>query len=140
MKPVNSLNLFSIVMYNLWHYLSTLCDKVCEWLAFSPGTRVSSTNKTDRHDITEILLKVALNTINKPNIHYLQLVGGVEYLVEVKVQFGILNISIIGRLKYIPERGHRLFVCCYCDAKIIVFILFWFHAGKCHQINVFQPP
>ena len=27
------------------------------------GTPVSSTNKTDRHDITEILLKVALNTI-----------------------------------------------------------------------------
>jgi len=26
---------------------------------------VSSTNKTDRHDITEILLKVALNTINQ---------------------------------------------------------------------------
>ena len=25
---------------------------------------VSSTNKTDRHDITEILLKMALNTIN----------------------------------------------------------------------------
>jgi hypothetical protein len=30
---------------------------------FSPGTLVSSTNKTDRHDIIEILLKVALNTI-----------------------------------------------------------------------------
>jgi membrane-bound inhibitor of C-type lysozyme len=30
---------------------------------FSPHTPVSSTNKTDRHDITEILLKVALNTI-----------------------------------------------------------------------------
>jgi hypothetical protein len=29
---------------------------------FSPGTPVSSTNKTDCHDITEILLKVALNT------------------------------------------------------------------------------
>jgi hypothetical protein len=28
---------------------------------FFPGTPVSSTNKTDRHDITEILLKVALN-------------------------------------------------------------------------------
>jgi hypothetical protein len=26
---------------------------------------VSSTNKTDCHDITEILLKVALNTINQ---------------------------------------------------------------------------
>jgi hypothetical protein len=30
----------------------------------SCGTPVSSNNKTDRHDITEILLKVALNTIN----------------------------------------------------------------------------
>ena len=48
---------------------TTLCDKVCKWLAtsqcFSPGPPNSSTNKTDRHDITEILLKVALNTINK---------------------------------------------------------------------------
>jgi hypothetical protein len=32
---------------------------------FSPGHPVSSTNKTDRHDITEILLKVALNTIKQ---------------------------------------------------------------------------
>ena len=46
---------------------TTLCDKVCQWLAaglwFSLGTPVSSINKTDCHDITEILLKVALNTI-----------------------------------------------------------------------------
>ena len=28
------------------------------------GTSVSATNKTDLHNITEILLKVALNTIN----------------------------------------------------------------------------
>ena len=28
-----------------------------------PGIPVSSSNKTDHHDITEILLKVALNTI-----------------------------------------------------------------------------
>ena len=32
---------------------------------------VSSTNKTDIHDITEILLKVALNTKNpNPNPYY----------------------------------------------------------------------
>ena len=30
---------------------------------FSSGTLVSSSNKPDRHDITEILLKVALSTI-----------------------------------------------------------------------------
>jgi hypothetical protein len=33
---------------------------------FSPGPPVSSTNKTDRHDIAGILLKVALCII-KPN-------------------------------------------------------------------------
>jgi hypothetical protein len=47
---------------------TTLCDKVCQWLAtgwwFSPGTPVSSTNKTERHNIIEILSKVALSTIN----------------------------------------------------------------------------
>jgi hypothetical protein len=32
---------------------------------FSP---ISSTNKTDRHDITEILLTVALNTIKQTDI------------------------------------------------------------------------
>ena len=45
-----------------------LCDKVCQWLAasrwFSQGTPVSSTNKTVRHNRTEIVLKVALNTLN----------------------------------------------------------------------------
>ena len=39
----------------------------CHWLVagrwFSPGAPVSYTNKTDRHIITELLLKVALNTI-----------------------------------------------------------------------------
>jgi hypothetical protein len=34
---------------------------------FSPGTLVSSTTKTGRHDVVEILLKVALNTENQIN-------------------------------------------------------------------------
>jgi len=47
---------------------TTLCDNslsvTCGRLVvFSPGTLVSSTNKTVRHDITEVLLKLALNTI-----------------------------------------------------------------------------
>jgi hypothetical protein len=52
-------------------WCTTLCDKVCQWLAtvrwFSLSPPVSSTNKTDRHDITEILLKVALDTIKQTN-------------------------------------------------------------------------
>ena len=52
---------------------TTLCDKVFQWLAtgrwFSPGTPVSSISKTDQRDITEILLKMALNTRNQTYLH-----------------------------------------------------------------------
>jgi hypothetical protein len=40
---------------------TTLCDKVCRWL--STGSPISTTNKIGSHDVTQILLKVALNTI-----------------------------------------------------------------------------
>jgi hypothetical protein len=43
---------------------------------FSPGTPASSTTKTGRHDIAELLLKVALNTINQ--------MGSVKYGQMVK--------------------------------------------------------
>jgi hypothetical protein len=48
---------------------TTLCDKVYQGLTtgrwFSHDTPVSSTNKTDHHDMAELLVKVALNTINQ---------------------------------------------------------------------------
>ena len=44
------------------HSVSVTCDKTVVF----PGPTVSSTNKTDRPDITEILLKVALNTTTQP--------------------------------------------------------------------------
>ena len=52
-------------VYSIQHYVI-----VCQWIAtgmwFSLGTPVSSTNKTYRYDITEILLKLALNTLSPP--------------------------------------------------------------------------
>jgi len=75
------INILYIVFKNVRSWLrisirsrcTTLCDKVCQWLVtgqwFSPCTLVSSTNKTDRHDRTEILLKVALNTIKQIDEH-----------------------------------------------------------------------
>ena len=50
-------------VYSIQHYV------IKTGRFFSPGTPVYATNKTDCHDITEILLKVALSTINqtKPN-------------------------------------------------------------------------
>jgi hypothetical protein len=49
--------------------LAAASDKFYQLLArgrwFSPGTSASSTTKTGRHDIAEILLKVALGTKNQ---------------------------------------------------------------------------
>jgi hypothetical protein len=53
------LMLFKMLLTRLALWVRILLSR---W--FSLGTPVSSTNKTDHHDRTEILLKVALNTIN----------------------------------------------------------------------------
>ena len=59
---------------------------------FSPGTPVSFTNKTDHHNINEILLKVALNTITLTpfysgfgldRIHYML----ISFLISTKFAF-----------------------------------------------------
>ena len=61
-------------------WLAAASDKVYQLLAhgrgFSLGTPASSTTKTSRHDIAEILLKVTLNTINQKstNDHSQQMV------------------------------------------------------------------
>jgi hypothetical protein len=53
--------------------LATASDKVYQLLAhgrwFSPGILASSITKTGHHDIAEMLLKVALNTINQTIIY-----------------------------------------------------------------------
>jgi len=55
--------------------LAAASDKVYQLLAhgrwFSPGTPASSTNKTGRHDIAEILLKVALKHQKSNQIGFL---------------------------------------------------------------------
>ena len=80
----------------------------CQWLAtgqwFSQGTPVSSTNKTDCQDITEILLKVALNTINQTIfLHNL-------YIAEEVLSPLICSYIIFHLLKrYLVERIIALF-------------------------------
>ena len=59
---------------------TTSCDKVCQCLAtgrwFSPGAPVSSNNKTDCHDIADILLKMTLNTITLTSCITVQTISG----------------------------------------------------------------
>ena len=50
-------------MYSIQHYVIKIVSDLRQVGGFLP---VSSTNKTDRHKIAEILLNVALNTITVP--------------------------------------------------------------------------
>jgi hypothetical protein len=66
-KVVRS-NLVHGEVYSIQHYAIKFVSDFQQDGGFSPGTPVSPTNKTDRNDITEILLNVSLNTINhNPN-------------------------------------------------------------------------
>jgi hypothetical protein len=64
--------------------LAAASDNVYQLLAhgrwISPGTPASSTTNTGRHDITEILLKVALNTNNHFIIITIQYLGMLFHL------------------------------------------------------------
>jgi hypothetical protein len=69
MQSVPITNDVSVTLLKRGVFDTTLGDKVSLGLAaaqwFSPGTLVSSTNKTDHHNIAEILLKVVLNIKNQ---------------------------------------------------------------------------
>jgi hypothetical protein len=73
---------------------------------FSPGTLASSTTKTGRHDIAEILLKVALNT---------------------KIQIEIQNFPPNSHQTLpTPTMGKQLvnFITCGCESSAPFFVIY----------------
>ena len=77
-------------------------DKVCQLLAhgrwFPPGTLASSTTKTGRHDIAEILLKVALNTINQ--IDHIYTFYNLMMLITFKITVRYCHFVIVSLPNY----------------------------------------
>jgi hypothetical protein len=58
---------------------------------FSPDNPASSTTKTGRHDIAEILLKVALNTINQIQSNPLNYITNIH--MEQSIRIMIFNAT-----------------------------------------------
>jgi len=65
----------------------------------SLGTPVTSTNKTDHQDITEILLKVVLITINQTNQTIVEEIclirGELLYIDEIELPYSALSLSSV---------------------------------------------
>ena len=94
--------------------LAAASDKVYQLLAhgrwFSPGTPASSTTKTGRHDISEILLKVALNTINQIQLNPLNYIANIHMEQSVRITIfnaTLNNVSVIswGSVLLVEEIG-----------------------------------
>jgi len=83
---VLSLNLTHDEVYSIQHYVIKFVSNFVAGQWYSLGTALSSTNKTDCHDLTEILLKVALNTHNPYN----QL-GRIHFVSNRKLMHAMIN-------------------------------------------------
>jgi hypothetical protein len=59
---------------------------------FSLGTPASSTTKTGRHDIAEILLKVALSTINQSINQWINKFNSLNHIIENTLKLTMIEI------------------------------------------------
>jgi hypothetical protein len=90
--------------------LDIVCDKICQWLAagwwVSP---VSSTNKTDLHDIIELLLKVALNTVKLLKQPLIKLLNGSKKVHHNHSSHGIVIFYDISRAQWVglPNKSYN---------------------------------
>ena len=74
---VVSLNPVHGKMYLIQHYVIKFVSDLHQVSSFLRVLRVSSTSKTNRHDITEILLKVALSTLNQPLFLFMTFISAI---------------------------------------------------------------
>jgi hypothetical protein len=98
-----SFNLALDEVYSIQHYAIKFVSDLWQVCGFSPGTLVSSTNKTERHDITEILLKVTSNTITLiPTLKFVM-------LVQKDKELCLKNLPITTKIGYrvMPIENHE---------------------------------
>jgi hypothetical protein len=93
---------------------------LCQWLStgrwVSSGTHVSSTNKNDHHDTTEIFLKVALNTNTLTLI--LSWIQNAKYTINSQLILYLLAVHLMHT--YIYEQIIKLNVI-HCSTKTLSF-------------------
>ena len=83
------LTLWVLILFMRGVLDTTLCDKVCQWLTagqwFSPGTPVTSTNKTDRHDYSWNIVESGVKH-HEPNLYIMSvncLITADTYMYEI---------------------------------------------------------
>ena len=96
------------------HYVIKFVSDIPRQVSDFLWALVSSTNKADRHDITEILLIVALNTIKLTNQIKLHV-----YMQKPQHQATIYNVSVISL-----EKSFQCFICTYMYMHLYIVFTF----------------
>jgi hypothetical protein len=117
------------------HPTQAIQHYVTKWLAtsrwFSPGTPVSSLNKTDCHDITEILLKVTLNMITltlTQSIKNIKLISQIvvnQTTIRSQLQWPVFFVEVLNGIKYTESIVfHYPRTICFSLSKNNLFFIF----------------
>ena len=101
-------------VYLKQHYVIKFVSELRQDDVFFPGKPVFSTNKTDRHDITEIFLKVVLKTITRTLL--------LQYLYSICVRGIDLPISTFFFYQILELFWHRG-IFCFSFFLITIYIL-----------------
>jgi hypothetical protein len=124
----------SVTYGSWWGVLdTTVCNKVCQWPTagrwFSPGTPVSSTNKTDSHNITEIQI-VLLSVFKHHSPQYFELIS--SFISEYSgITIAMRSIGIIGdNLKH-KSNSNKIVIKSWDRSRII-----WGDGGKWKWWNI----
>jgi hypothetical protein len=108
-------------------------------LWFFPGAAVSSTNKTDHHDIAEILLKVALNTIT-PTACFAASTMNIIFNDNVRILCLSCNVKKVGKIVIFKQKGqkqasilafHKCFQGCLLRGPLYISISFILVSALC---------
>ena len=106
----NTKHIYGVVLNTKHMYIAYLNH--CQWLVigqwFSQGTPMSSNNKTDRTEITEIMLKVVINTIT---LTLFEPRRGPHYKIYVRISLQINAFPQLNQTNiHIPHANHGVFL------------------------------
>jgi hypothetical protein len=98
--------------YNImWYSLSVTCDRSVVYSGYS-------TNKTNRHDISKILMKVAVNTINQTKLNWLQwqIEASLQYKITENMRYLIVHLITRPNLETnTVTQSTAIFIWCIMD-------------------------
>jgi hypothetical protein len=94
------------------------------------------TNKTDHHDITEILLKVPLNTINQPTNHIWVAKQVLHKCIYGQSSSGCFLMPSQHFFRYIKGKSTTCFPLDICDKRVMSTCVQLFHCDTTSKIKL----